>query len=693
MNSRIFSTQKTLNRAEVLAPVGSAEHLKAAVRAGADAVYLGTENFNARRNAENFSSFSLKDSVNYCHLYGVKVYVTLNTLIFDYETEELHSAIKEIAKSNADAVIVQDLKTVNAVKKICPSMPLHASTQMAVHNVSGVHFLERLGFTRVVLARELTFDEIKKIVNSTSLETEVFVHGAHCMSVSGNCYISSMLGERSGNRGVCAQPCRLDWKNGNNKNYSLSLKDMSYIQNLKDLESIGVTSLKIEGRMKRPEYVALAVDCAKNSLNDLSFDIQKLKAVFSRNGFTDGYLKNKRDCTMFGHREKQDVVSATNEVLNSIHELYKSERSVFKADFIFTLTKDFSSLTLNSRNKSVTVTGDGGEVPKTQELTFQMCEKNLSKLGNTPYYFNSLKFENNEHLILPLSKINNLRREAVEKLNYQIIFGEHKTFEYENNQKTVKNKKNPAPTLRARFNKFSQYSNDFYDLEYLIFPLKEVRNNKNNLTEIKEKTVIELPDLIYPLQEEKILNELIDLKKDGFKIAISGNPGGIELIKTAGLTPFSSHGLNVLNSDSINFWKNEGVKSLTLSFEMSQNVINKLEDTTNTGIYCYGKLPLMMFRNCPLKTEKGCNNCDGNQFLTDRKNVTFPVICHNKEYSVLQNSVPLYIADKLNVNCDFYTLYFTNESNEECKKILNSVKQKETPNFKKTNGLFLREII
>ena len=365
-----------MSNSEILAPVGSHEQLLAAVRSGANAVYLGTKNFNARRNADNFDSFSLNDTVKYCHSFGVKAYVTLNTIIFDKELPALYETIKEIAKAQADAVIVQDFATVKAVKKICPALPLHASTQMAVHNVSGVKALEKFGFSRVVLARELSFKEIEKIVKSTTLETEVFVHGAHCMSVSGNCYISAFLGERSGNRGLCAQPCRLDWKI-DNKNFALSLKDMSYIDHLKELETIGVTSLKIEGRMKRPEYVAAAVTACKNALNNKAYNKDLLKAVFSRSGFTDGYLMDKRNIDMFGYRSKDDVISATNNIFKELQNLYKADIPVTPVDMNFSISKESSVLQCTAKGVKVTATTTGGEQPIKNPLYFQMKAKRI----------------------------------------------------------------------------------------------------------------------------------------------------------------------------------------------------------------------------------------------------------------------------------------------------------------------------
>ena len=679
-----------MSNAEILAPVGSQESLLAAVRSGANAVYLGTKNFNARRNADNFDNFNLTEAVKYCHSYGVKVYVTLNTIIFDKELNSLYETIKEIAESQADAVIVQDFATVKAVKKICPTLPLHASTQMAIHNVSGVKVLEKLGFSRVVLARELSLKEIEKIVKSTNLETEVFVHGAHCMSVSGNCYISAFLGERSGNRGLCAQPCRLDWK-VNNKNFALSLKDMSYIDHLKELETIGVTSLKIEGRMKRPEYVASAVTACKNALSNKDYNKDLLKAVFSRSGFTDGYLMGKRNSDMFGYRSKDDVVSATNDVFKELQNLYKNDTPVTPVDMSFTVSKEQTVLQCTARNITVTATTDGGEVPIKSALSFEMAEKNLKKLGGTPYFLNDLKFNNTENLTLSLSTINALRRECVEKLDIKLNSFNREIFNVTPESKEIN--KNKPPSLRARFSEFKQYSTEFNECEHLIFPIKEVLSHKEELENIKEKVIIELPDLIYPDFEDKLLKELQELKAFGFENAISGNIGGIEIIKSAKLNAFGGHTLNIANSDAVEFYENQNVKDLTLSVELSSKSIDSISSKAKIGTYCYGKLPLMFFRNCPLKQKDGCGSCNGKQKITDRKNIEFPILCHDKTYSVLHNSVPLYIMDKINLNCDFVTIYFTNESSAECKEILHLCKNKHSAPFKKTAGLYLREVL
>ena len=379
---------------EILAPAGAAEQLKAAVICGANAVYLGAGNFNARRNADNFTTENLKETIDYCHLRKVKVYVTLNTLVFDKEFSELYETVKAIAQSGADAVIVQDFAVLKAVKEICPQLPVHASTQMAVHNVSGALFLEKLGFSRIVLARELSLKEIAEIRKNVQAELEVFVHGAHCMGASGNCYLSAMLGERSGNRGLCAQGCRLNWKSRHGREYALSLKDMSYLDTIEELCRIGIESFKIEGRMKRPEYVAAAVTSLKNALNGNPYDKETLRSVFSRNGFTDGYLKEKRDLSMFGYRGKEDVTSAVN-VLKNLESLYRDEIHPTGIDMEFSLEENKeSSLTISTEGKSVTVHGAIPETPRNAPLPEEIAKRNLSKLGDTPFTLKNLVFSN-----------------------------------------------------------------------------------------------------------------------------------------------------------------------------------------------------------------------------------------------------------------------------------------------------------
>ena len=329
---------------EILAPAGGMEQLIAAVRSGADAVYLGIQDFNARRNAANFDSETLPKAVSYCHGRDVKVYATVNINILDSEMEMLERSADMLAASGVDAVIIQDLAVLRLFREKYPTIKRYASTQTAVHNVDGALFLRDMGFDSVVIARELTLDEMKMICSSCGIKTEAFIHGAHCMSLSGACYLSSIIGGRSGNRGLCAQPCRLDWRCGS-CDHVLSLKDMSLIGHIKEMAEAGVDSFKIEGRMKRPEYVSAAVTACRNALVGREYDIDTLRAVFSRSGFTDGYLMGKRDRNMFGYRTKDDVTDATS-VLSTIAAGYRNELQRIPVSMKAMIGLDGSSLTV-----------------------------------------------------------------------------------------------------------------------------------------------------------------------------------------------------------------------------------------------------------------------------------------------------------------------------------------------------------
>ena len=677
---------------EILAPVGAQEQLKAAVRSGANAVYLGVDNFNARRNADNFTTENLKDAVKYCRLRDVKVFVTLNTLIFDKEIDELYEAVKAIAGSGADAVIVQDFATVKAVKEICPDMPLHASTQMAVHNVAGAKLLEEMGFSRIVLARELSLNEMKMIREAINAELEVFVHGAHCMSTSGNCYLSAMLGERSGNRGLCAQGCRLNWTNTHGREYALSLKDMSYLDNIKDLMEIGIDSFKIEGRMKRPEYVAAAVSSLKKAMNNEYYDKLTLRSVFSRSGFTDGYLKNKRTVGMFGYRVKEDVTSAST-VLKELENSYKDEIRPNKASAKLILKKDEpATLLFSSKGASVTVKGQFPQEPRTSPLSEEIALRNLSKLGDTSFYLESLGFENEDSLTLPASAINALRRDAANLLEEELANKGYKINAVTPNiPHNITNLSKPK--TRIRLESFSQYSDAFEKADLLILPLEEALSNLEEIECLPVKIAVELPQLIYPEDEKETLKKLSAIKRTGIVRGVTGNIGGIAILKKAGFKIYGSHGLNITNSLSAKSYKDMGLEDVTLSFEISEKGIKNICADCTKGIYIYGYLPIMLLRNCPQKSENGCGKCNGKSTLTDRKGIDFPLLCQNQKYSVLHNSVPLYIGDKNLSNLDFVTFYFTVENKKECEKIYQAYLIGKSPEGKKTNGLYNRELL
>ena len=400
---------------EILAPCGSADSLDAALNTGADAVYLGMKTFSARKNASNFTFEELSQAVERSHMQGVKVYIALNTLFFDDETEKIKEAIKQADQSGADAVIVQDMGVARLVKSIAPRLKLHASTQMTVTSASGAIFAQKNGFSRVVLPRELSYEEIADITSRVNIETEVFVHGALCVCLSGQCLLSAAIGGRSGNRGLCAQPCRLDYACGNRQNV-LSLKDLSLIDELKKLEKAGVTSAKIEGRMKRPEYVAAAVSQCRASLDGESTDTELLRSVFSRSGFTKGYFDGSFS-NMQGTRTKEDA-DGSAEAMSKLRQLYRMPYKRFTADMHIDIQANAPiSCLITCGDIQATVAGGIPQPARTHSVTAAEISDRMSKLGNTVFSAGKITCNIADGLSVTASEVNELRRKAIEEIS------------------------------------------------------------------------------------------------------------------------------------------------------------------------------------------------------------------------------------------------------------------------------------
>ena len=685
-----MSDQKK-TRLEILAPAGGAEQLTAALRCGADAVYFGASGFNARRNAANFGDGEFIAAVKACHLRGAKAYITLNTLIKDKEKEDMLKTLRLIAESGADAVIVQDLAVAKAVREHCPSLPLHASTQMAVHNVSGAKLLDEMGFARIVLARELSLAEIKKICSSVTAEIEVFVHGAHCMSASGMCYMSSALGARSGNRGLCAQPCRLDFK-ANGREYALSLKDMSLFSHLEELDKAGVSSFKIEGRMKRPEYVAAAVTAARQALDGKNPDVETLKSVFSRSGFTDGYLTGKRTLDMFGARTKEDVVSASS-VLPGLAALYKDERKSVKISVNAVIKAgENSRISLSDGENTVTAAGDVPQAALKLPLTEEMCKKSLLKFGGTPFDPISFECTLDDGIMLPAAALNALRRDAAQKLTEKRE--NSRAVEYIENGKSAagRSEEHSGSALRLRFERASQLPEDI-SCERLYLPLYEIMKHPETVEKYGAALSPEIPVLLYPADEEKALSDLGVLKEKGIKTAVCENIGAVRLAREAGLAPLGGAMLNVLNSDAAEEYFRLGVKDITLSAEMSFNDMQELRFAGRLGYIVYGHMPLMRFRCCPMQTQRGCAGCSGDNELTDRRGDKFRVLCSEKRYSTLFNPVALYAGGMKRPDTDFNTLFFTYETKSECENVIKLFLSGAKADFRRTAGLYDKELL
>lgn len=679
-----------MKQTEILAPAGGTEQLTAAVRCGADAVYLGTQRFNARNSATNFGKDELINAVRYCHERDVKVYVTMNTLITDSETDDVIKEIGMIAESGADAVIIQDLAVAALWKKYCPSMKLHASTQMTVHNLQGAKEAEKLGFSRIVLARELSFDEIRTISRNVNAEIEVFVHGALCMSVSGTCLLSSMIGSRSGNRGRCAQPCRLNFK-CNSREYSLSLKDLSLVENIKELTEAGVKSFKIEGRMKRPEYVAAAVTAVRNARKGKNVDIDSLKAVFSRSGFTKGYFEAKRTLEMFGYRRHEDV-TAMSGVLKELAALYKDEISKIPVDISFSADKNGSEAVFSDGTNIVTVTGDIPENAKTKPLDATFAEKCFSKLGGTYFYAGKLSFNITDGLSLSASQLNSMRREGIEKLcELRSEVRAHEILNCSNN-KNVFSAVSRQQTVRMRFERFVQAFDDDR-ADKIILPMTQILSHPESIEKFGRKLICELPFLVFASDEDKFIACLEKLKSMGVHAVLADNIGTLSAAKSMGFTVHGGHGLNVLNSLSLAEYEKLGCCDITASPELMMSAFDRLASKTPKGVIGYGFLPLMRFRACPAQSEKGCGGCKGFAVIKDRLGIDFYIICSSKKYSSLLNSVPIYIGDKPHDKADFVTLYFTAEKEEKCRKILSAFCEKQSLSMKKTGGLYYRELL
>ncbi len=682
---------------EILAPVGGKEQLIAAVRSGANAVYLGTKGFNARRNATNFDSEELMEAVSYCHARNVAVHVALNTLLKDEEIEKVIEEIKMVAACGVDAVIVQDLGVAALVKQCVPTLAIHASTQLSTHNVEGAMLLKQYGFTRVVLARELSEDEITKIVEKTNMEVEIFVHGAHCMSVSGNCYMSALFGERSGNRGLCAQPCRLNFKSRAGE-YALSLKDMSLITKMKQLVRTGVVSLKIEGRMKRPEYVAAAVTSCVKALNNQEPDIDTLQAVFSRSGFTDGYFANKRDRTMFGYRTKEDVVAA-NSVFKQLGIIYKDETPLVPIDMNMSIKKDESAvLMVNDGKNSVTVMGEVPQTAINAPTTKELVERSLMKTGSTPFYLKDFSCDIDDNIVLPISQINKMRKEALEKiLLLRSIVKPHNftepPAEVTNFHKLLLLR---LPVIYSRVEKFSQITDMMKKhSEKIIVPLSELVSNINLVKDNIDKYVAELPMMIFKSNTNRVKEQLMILKDRGIITVTVGSIGSLSLAKSMGFNCIGDYSLNILNSIALHEFQKLGLKETVVSFENSLKNIRQMGDFMPYGVIAYGYLPMMTFRNCPNKQDGGCGSCKGSAVITDRMDSKFTLLCREKQYTQLFNTVALYLGDKQKSLQDlsFTVLYFTKETASQCDSIINMWINNKPYNDKKTGGLYFRELM
>ena len=658
---------------EILSPAGSPEAVRAAVYAGADAVYLGYGPFNARRNARNFDAAELQEAIALCHLYGVKVYLTLNTLASDREVAQAAQVAVEASRLGVDAILVQDMGLLQVVRQVAPDVHLHASTQMTIHNLDGVKKCADLGLTRAVLSRELSRKEISYICAHSPIEIETFVHGALCMCYSGQCFFSSVLGGRSGNRGLCAQPCRLSygWK-GKADRYPLSLKDMSLAGHLQELQDMGVACAKIEGRMKRPEYVwvvtKIYADALREGREPTAEEVAQLTAAFSRQGFTDGYFTGRKGAEMFGVREVQPEPK----------ELFAAARAGYDKPTQLvpvTLTAHIqagapASLTLaDGDGHTVTVTGPVPEPARTRPLEAEDVAAQLSKTGGTPYRVETRGVEVGEGLSLPRSALNALRREGVEQLSAQrTALPPRRHFPYE----PLPRVKTPtgAPALHVTLRSASQCSPALLDTRpaRIALPVDEAASHPDVVAQVIAQGIqpaVVLPRICWDGEMDTLNAQLTACREQGISHALVGNLGLLDVAKHLGFTLHGDFGLEVFNSHSVDAYRELGLESLTASFELKLAQIRDLSKTLPVELVAYGRLPLMVTENCAMKAGAGQCCCGSGNTLTDRRGAGFPVLkawgCRNEIF----NADTLFLADKagdyLRAGVSVLQLLFTTE--------------------------------
>lgn len=679
--------------AEILAPAGGYDALVAAVRCGANAVYLGGKALNARRNASNFSDEELREAVAYCHARNVKVYLTLNTLVADSELETAYDAIECACNSHADALILQDIGLVSLVRQVCPDMPMHASTQMSVQSIEGVRELEKMGFARVVLPRELSESEIAAIAAKTDMELEYFVHGALCMCVSGQCLMSSVLGGRSGNRGLCAQPCRLPFGINGKGGNALSLKDLSLVDELRRLEEAGVCSFKIEGRMKRPEYVAAAVTACKNSLNNINdYNIDEaLRAVFSRSGFTKGYFEGKLGKDMFGVRRKEDVEGAAP-VLSSLARLYDGEKPLLPADMELKFKRSEPlTLKVSACGKTAAVTGDIPSEAVNKAVTEEELRDRLAKCGGTQFFVGDISIDLDEGLNAPASAINRLRRQALTELDGELAKG--RDIPFTRTERFTAPHRAERMKLHARFFSEASVPDSLDGLARVILPIETSPETLKRVLDSGAQAAVEIPPAVFS-NADKYVKKLTELKENGLSLAWVCGLDGVGIARRAGLKFVCGFGMNIFNSVSVSEAAALGAEDCLLSCEVSLAQAAHIGGELPRGLMIYGRIPLMMTRNCPVGTKLTCAECGGRSYLLDRMGVRFPVRCKNGCSFVL-NSRPLWLADKLNDirNVDYGLLWFTDESKEECARVISDYRRGGAPQGEFTRGLYYKGVL
>ena len=672
----------------LLAPAGSMECLEAALRAGADGVYFGGRGLNARRKAENFGPEEMKEAAALCREWGAESFLTLNTLLRDDELPEAFDLLEQAAEAGITGVIVQDMALPRRIKTFFPTLELHASTQMAVTSAAGLKTLEELGFDQAVLARECSASEIEKMIRETHMHIEVFCHGALCMGLSGQCYMSAMIGGRSGNRGLCAQPCRLDFSMPGFEK-CLSLKDLCLAARLNEMRRMGIRTLKIEGRMKRPEYVMAAVSAYRAALDGREPDLDTLAAVFSRSGFTEGCFAGQIDRNMFGFRRKEDVCAAESGIFRSIRHQNEKEPAAVGVRGGFREESGRVSLcvTDGKRQAEAQAETQKSEQPVNIPETEEKIRRTVCSTGNTPYEFTELSCSLSGEAYLPDSLLRRLRREALEKLS-----GVRRAFEppepadragflspdRDDTPKTVS--RSAAAVCREAEQALAMTGiRDFY------LPLKEAEKFRRQAGTDCAVGVL-LPPVFFSRPEEGLLYEI---RQAGFDRVLAQSPGAAYAAAGMGFHVTAGPTLNLFSRQAELAWRALGADETIRSFESGLRDLDSCD--AKSGVIIYGRLPLMVLRACPRKAQKGCAGCPKHYEIQDRTGRTFPVFCGG-EAAVLHNADPLWLSDRTGLFRAPGRLFFwmTDESPRQAGEVLKAYETGARPEGSFTRGLYQR---
>lgn len=692
-------------RPELLAPAGSPEALRAAVQNGADAVYLGWGAFNARRGAKNFSDEEFAAALAYCHERGVRVFLTLNTLVTDRELPQALETAVQAGRLGVDAVLVQDWGLFGLLRRTLPDLPLHASTQMSLFTSGGAREIAADGCERVVIARECSAEDTRTICENCPVEVEVFAHGALCMCYSGQCGMSALIGGRSGNRGRCAQPCRLPY--GVNapakKAYPLSLKDSCLAGRLEEMEAMGVSCVKLEGRMKRPEYVAVVTGIYARAIREdrepTEEELEQLRAAFSRQGFTQGYYLDEQGPDMFGVREE---TREPKELFAAARNTYQSGEAQRVPVTFYAMLRPGEPARVGVEDpdgRVATVEGPVPEAARTRPLTAEAVTTQLSRTGGTPYRCGQVRALVEENLSLPLAALNALRREALEKLSVQRQEPpRRRAGEYHAGARYENRREEPVLTISVR--RAEQLTDELLRLRpaLVYVPLDELAAHLEKAAGTEHTSIgVSLPRVAWDREYPGLREKLEQVRALGVKDALLGNLGMFPIARELGFTLRGDFGLEIYNAQALKEYKRLGLQSATLSFELKLAQIRDLSKCLDTELITYGRLPLMLMENCIIKNRTGSCGCQNTNILTDRKGARFPVVsapgCRNE----LLNSQKLFLADKAadyrRIGLWAQRLLFTTENPRECVQVAQRYLEQGSwaPN-EYTRGLYYRDV-